>query len=385
MAFIGSYATSNTYAATLDLYPVNVGNNLYLAIDRTARTQQYQSNVGNFRYDAVSEHPVGSKEVCVLVIGETSRADNWELFGYNRPTNPRLFKRRHELILAPQAYSESNTTHKAVPLLMSPVSAENFGEEIFHTKSLITAFKEAGWHTTFISDQDPNHSFVEFFSAEADDRIYVPRKKGDFVLLPALDSVLNCNNEKQLIVLHTYGSHFSYADRYEERDRKFLPDNYTAPVAAQRPLLLNAYDNSIIATDRFLDEVLRRLEERDCISSLLYASDHGEDIYDDGKHFLHASPLPDIHQVHVAMFAWLSKGYKAAYPGMESLLRDNMKKMVSSSRSYCPTAFGLAGISTRLTSKEESGASLTSARYHSVQRIYLNDHNKAVTLASIVE
>lgn len=388
VALAMSYMTPSAFAAHRDLYPVNVGYNICLAIDRTIRTGAYRETSEGFTYGARCEHPDTVREVCVLVVGETSRAANWQLLGYGRPTNPRL-SRREGLYCAPMAVSESNTTHKSVPMLLSPVEARTFGSAIYRVKSLITAFAEAGYATAFFSNQQRNHSFIDFFGLEADTALFVredaaaPSVPGDFDLLPYVASTLGHGARRQLIVLHTYGSHFNYRDRYGAEDALFTPDEFPEAAADYRRELVNAYDNTIVATDRFLDSLISLLDSVGCRASLLYASDHGEDIFDDGsRRFLHASPLPSVHQVHVPMLAWLSDSYRSAYPSVASALAANSGKLISTSRSFCPTALTLGGIS---TPRVDTSASIARADYRPRTPLYLNDHNEPVALKTLLK
>ena len=73
------------------------------------------------------------------MIGETSRSDNWSLYGYERETNPRLSKEK-SLVCFTDVVTQCNATHKSVPLILSAASADNF-EIIYKQKSIITAFK----------------------------------------------------------------------------------------------------------------------------------------------------------------------------------------------------------------------------------------------------
>lgn len=391
-----SLCSSASYSITNDLYPVNVGYNIYLAVDRTARTSAYHDSSASFRYDSKFTHPQDERELYILVIGETSRASNWQLFGYGRPTNPRLSARK-DVIVAPMAYSESNTTHKSVPMLLSPVDATTFDSDIYRVKSIVTAFKEAGFSTAFLSNQRYNHSFIDFFAFESDTTLFIKEldktgnpfdvnRKPDSELLPEIDKIISQKNPKQLIVVHTYGSHFNYLDRYEDEDCHFLPCDYKEAEAGSRPQLINAYDNTIVATDRFLSECINRLEkEGDVRSGLLYSSDHGEDIFDNGSsHFLHASPRPSIEQVHVPFLAWVSKSYRDAYPENYSRLHVNMERLISTSRSFTPTALDMAGIKVSGDALPDTTASLLSPAYKARKPLYLSDHNIAVRLRDIL-
>lgn len=363
-----------------DLYPLNVAYNIDQAVKRTALTENYAQSSKAFSFDAHSTHPKDVREIYLLIIGETSRAEQWQLYGYQRNTNPRLSS-RNDLIVARDVLSESNTTHKSVPMLLSEVDAMDF-DSIYHIKGIITAFKEAGFSTAFFSNQQPNHSFIDFFGFEADNAKFIHSEgehSPDARLIGYLDDELAKKHTKQLIVLHTYGSHFNYRDRYEEADRKFTPDDYPEAGVNYRQRLINAYDNTIVATDRFLDQAITRLEAIDGAQcAMLYTSDHGEDIYDDSRQlFLHASPIPSAHQLRVPLVAWLSPHYRVAHQLEAMALRRNARtQAISSSRSFFHTALTLAGIK---TAHRQDQASLASPAYQARKYVYLTDHNTPTT------
>ena len=395
ISLIFSYAW-RPYSITDDLYPVNVCYNIYLAFDRTVKTGNYSETSKDFTYASSAVHPSDEREIYILVIGETARAENWEILGYERPTNPKLSKRA-DLFAAPNAYSESNTTHKSVPMLLSPVDATNFNSEIYHVKSLVTAFKEAGFATAFLSNQRYNNSFIDFFAKESDFCVFIKEtgdlsldlnqnSRPDSELLPYVDQILARQSPKQLIVLHTYGSHFNYLDRYSEADEIFTPCDYTEATKSNREKLINAYDNTIVATDRLLNDCITRLDSIDnVLAGLLYTSDHGEDIFDNGSgRFLHASPRPTIHQVHVPMIAWLSSHFTQCYPEADDAVRANISRRISTSRSFCPSALDMAGIKVSGNAMNDTAASIFSKHYEPREQLYLTDHNTFVTLESIL-
>ncbi len=118
------------------------------------------------------------------------------------------------------------------------------------------------------------------------------------------------------------------------------------------------------------------------LGGVIYTSDHGEDIFDDGKsNFLHASPLPTIHQVHVPFVIWLSPALKDLMPYDTDTLRKNMARKISSSASYTPTLLMMAGIR---TAKADSTKSLLSPDYREEEPVYLNDHNECVPLKGLL-
>ncbi len=376
------------YCIDEDLYPVNVIANLSTAVNRSYAGRNYDSTSSDATYHARSTRPDNLREVYVAVVGETSRADNWQFFGYDRYTTPRLCSLPSGTIAGfGRTFSESNTTHKAVPLLLSNLTADNFDSKINESKSVITAFKEAGFKTAYVSMQCRNHSYIDFFAQEADTTIFMREPQpGEIVnglydmdMLSQLDSLLSNGDTKLLVVLHQYGSHFNYLDRYPRQEAYFIPDKTSDATVANRGQLINAYDNSIRHTDNLLYEVITRLDSINCVGGMIYASDHGEDIYDDARgRFLHASPTPTYFQLHVPMLVYMTPALRHRDPAMFNRTLLNQQAMVSSSQSYTPTLLGLAGIQSPDVDRTKA---LTSARYTEPdQQIFLTDRNKAYNL-----
>ena len=131
--------TDDRYEPKSELYPANVCYNIALAFQRTAQTRNYHKTSKDFTFHARSTHQADEREVYVMVVGETSRACNWALYGYERETNPGL-SGIGGLTAFSHVLTESNTTHKSVPMLLSPVSASSF-DSIYYQKGIITALQ----------------------------------------------------------------------------------------------------------------------------------------------------------------------------------------------------------------------------------------------------
>lgn len=383
------------YSVLNDLYPVNVFYNLYLAVKRNNASIHYKEASARFRFDARPSHPEDSCEVYVMVIGETARAMNFSLYGYQRDTNPRLSK-TPGLVTFSDVTTQSNTTHKSVPMLLSQASASDF-ERLFHEKGILQAFREAGFHTVFLSNQRPNHSFIDFLGEQADQWLFLktgdanqagrelaeaPGKDGNYYdadLLPILDRILARKRKKEFIVLHTYGSHFNYMDRYPREMAHFQPDTHCEAKKENRPDLINAYDNTIRYTDLVLSGVIERLSRHGGMSAMLYTSDHGENIFDDShKLFLHASPRASEYELRVPFLVWTSQSFRHQEPAVAQALSANRHKQAQSSRSAFHTMLNIGGISTRYL---QAHMSLASLQYKPAPLLYLNDHNEAIPQA----
>lgn len=388
MAFILSLyvrLSGPSFRFTDDIFPVNVAYNLYLAMERTHQTARYAETSKTFRFKARSVRPDSVREVCVLVIGETARAENFQLYGYPRPTNPHLTK-TGGLTVFSDVMSQSNTTHKSVPMLLSAVSADNY-DCIYRQKSIVTAFREAGFRTAFLSNQRRNHSFIDIFGMEAHNTLFikdsVPENRNvyDEALLPYVEQELLRNDSKLFIVLHTYGSHFNYRERYPHRAAFFIPDEPADARKSNRQSLVNAYDNSIRYTDDLLYRLITLLQNSGRQTCMLYTADHGEDIFDDNSDlFLHASPVPSRRQLQVPLMVWLSPGYRTSYASIAKHLHANRTLSASGSRSVFHTLLKLGGIRTPFYRPE---CSLADPAYRASERLYLTDRNRSVTLKSL--
>ena len=410
---LACYVAVDDYRLRNQLYPVNVCYNLYLAFERNAASENYREASRNFRFDARSEHDAEAPEVYVMVVGETARAHNFSLYGYPRDTNP-LLSKTPGIIAFPDAMTQSNTTHKSVPMLLSAASAEDF-ERLFHEKGILAAFKEAGFHTVFISNQQPNHSFIDFLGEQADEHYFLETEdasKGnhyDADLLKKLDEILpeadassssHYRYRKLFVVLHTYGSHFNYQERYPRNFAYFKPDSRSEAKAENRQDLLNAYDNTIRYTDYILHGIVERLQKWEKLqakalaktqaktqaktdgvycqptSAMLYTSDHGENIFDDDRRlFLHAAPKASDYELHVPFIIWTSEGFGNEYPNTWKALGENRTKQVQTSLSAFHTMLGIGGIRTPYRLDEYSVAS---GKYHPARLLYLDDHDEAI-------
>lgn len=380
-----SYGTNREYAVKIDMYPANVCYNLVLAGERATETARYAETSKDFTFHATPTHDAEHPEVYVLVIGETARACNFGVYGYGRDTTPLLGK-TEGLVVFTDVLTQSNTTHKSVPMLLSAASAENY-DCIYGQKGIVTAFKEAGFHTAFFSNQRPNHSFIDFFGMEADDWNFIKEDApeeaniSDDELLKLVREELQAGHHKLFIVLHTYGSHFNYKERYPQSLSVFKPDSVTDAKYKNREYLMNAYDNTIRYTDSFLATLVSLLQKTGVSSAMLYTSDHGEDIFDDSrKLFLHSSPVPSYYQLHVPFLIWTSGPYQAANAGIHEALFENREKPVAGNASVFHTMLNLAGVQ---TAYRKDSLSVASRQYVVHPRHFLNDHNLPKSLDKI--
>lgn len=365
-----------------DVYPVNALYNLYFAINKAEKNSNYHTTSANFTFQATkAEHPEGKREIYVLVVGETSRAMEWSLYGYERKTTPRMEK-LDGLVHFTDVVTQSNNTHKSVPIILSAASAENYGI-LYDQKSIVTAFKEAGFRTVVIANQNLTTSMIGSFYGEADTFIEMSQfKTGSYLAslhdgatLPYLQKELDKSNDNLFIVLHTYGSHFNYHERYPKEFKFYTPDKVEGIRASYKTQMRNAYDNSIHYTDYVLGEVADMLAKTNACASMLYLSDHGEDIFDDARErYLHASPIPTYYQLHIPYIIWFSESYREAFP--EKYLESRAHQALPvSTNSVFHTMLDIAGVQTPVA---DSTLALSHHAFMVRDRMYLGDHDDPV-------
>lgn len=262
----------------------------------------------------------------VFVIGESFRADHFQLNGYPRETTPLL--KKENCISLPHIYTEPCHTHESVPHILTRADSVH-PERAYTEQSFITIFKQAGYRTSWISNQDKIDTY-SYFMHECDTLIYVNSGKTTFVLdkwldmdiLPAYNNVLDEKDAKRLILIHTIGSHWYYPTHFHEETSKFKPNVKSKIIASNTSEeLINSYDNTIVETDKFIYELIQRLKHSNAI--LIYLSDHGESLGEDG-YYLHAGDRPELH--YPACFVWCSDTYKATYPEKINALEANRLK-----------------------------------------------------------
>ena len=375
IALIPAHSAGGGSVFLKEVFPANVLYNLKLCLSEQQRIKNYAETSKDFNYNAVRTDNPKRREIYVYMIGEASRAADWEIYGYDRPTNPRL-KKRDDIVVFHNVMTQSNTTHKSVPLFLSSVGATNRAE-LYSRKGLAELFAETGFKTYFISNQSPQGAMVDLLANEADERIYIGAPRYDMQLLSMMRRIIESDTDADMLfILHCYGSHFSYHQRYPREFARFVPDDDVSISKKNRQLLINAYDNSILYTDTVIDEIIDYLDSLDACASLLYCSDHGEDILDDKRErFLHASPTVTYYQLHIPSLAWFSDYYAERYPQRVSAAGSN-EWAAATTHSMFHTIADMASIKSRYV---DDSVSLVSDNFDkTAPRYYLNDHNEAV-------
>lgn len=265
--------------------------------------------------------------VVVFVIGESLRNDHLQINGYERETMPYLME-EDNLVSLTDIYGAECFTHTSVPQIMTRADSAN-PQRAYDEQSFVTIFKDAGFRTTWIANQESVATYA-YFMNECDTLIYVNGDKSVYTfdkwldedILPHLENELKDDNPTQLHILHSIGSHWWYNSHYTDEFERYTPVIKSRVVSSNtQEEMINSYDNTILYTDYFIKETIDLI--RDKKSILIFLSDHGESLGEDG-YYLHGADRPELH--YPAAFVWYSDKYAQSFPDMIENLKDNSDK-----------------------------------------------------------
>ena len=254
---------------------------------------QLAAHAAQFRFNAFQADQTDAPQIVVMVLGDSSRADRWSLNGYERKTNP-LLEQEANLVSLSDMITPVSATRLSVPVILSRKPATQSLRAGFSEPSFISAYREAGFKTFWLSNQMSFGEFdtpVSVFAKEADvTRFFnlggfTNQSDLDDVLLAPLQNAVNDPAPKKLVVLHTLGNHWNYSHRHSQEFDRWKPSLFGVDKPAYtslklKPEINNSYDNSILYTDWLLSQVVGLLKAGPAMASMMYVADHGQTLYD---------------------------------------------------------------------------------------------------------
>ena len=356
---------------------------------KEARSYLKRNNIDkarDFSFRAVKNDTISQRRVCVLIIGESSRYDRWQINGYERRTSPRLALRRN-LLTYSDVVAGAHYTWVSVPQIITRANPDNYDIQ-YREKSILAAFKEAGFNTYWLSNQSDQDIFwtgtitlhartADFYSFSP---TYSPNMEYETIydgrLLPLVDSVLRADKNNLFIVLHTMGNHWEYSQRYPQEFDVFQPSGHTEdinpPNAEKRQALLNSYDNSILYADYIIDSVINMVN-RAGVSTVTFVSDHGEDLFDADPDKADFHFRPSRATLRVPLFVWASDPYRKVFPDKWRHLEANLSSKIGIENLF-HTVVDMANI--RMDAFDSTRSIAHPAFIPSAQKFY-DDDNRA--------
>jgi len=267
----------------------------------------------------------------ILVIGESVRADHLSLNGYFRNTNP-LLSQQKNIISFHNVFTPFTFTAQSLPQILTDKSIDS--KEIDqNATSLYSVLNKASFKTEWIGNQTLEKSYKDIIYSN-DSKIIIDefhsflsfKKEKDLALLDYF-SVEEPSIKNRISTFHMIGSHWYYNSRITKKFQQFKPiisSKYLGSLKKEE--LINSYDNTILYLDNFLNELIEKLEKSSKKTILVYLSDHGETLGEDGK-WLHAQE----HNAskNPAMLFWFSDVFEKNYPSKIKQLKSKKQDSIT--------------------------------------------------------
>lgn len=229
------------------------------------------------------------KKLVVFILGETARARNFGLNGYEVQTTPLLAK-RDDIVNLPNFASCGTATAISVPCMFSKFGRAEWSDNKAYNENVVDVLSRTGVRIIW---RDNNSGGDKEIAKRMSDVVQYGGHDFDSVLLQDFQANIDKKYEDTFIVLHQEGSHGpTYFKRYPDAFKKFAPTCDTQELdKCSHEQIVNTYNNTILYTDYIINEAINLLKanEDKYETTLVYFSDHGESLGENGV-YLHGLP-----------------------------------------------------------------------------------------------
>ena len=254
------------------------------------RVAYFMRNRTDITNEVCDELPDGRITI-VVVIGESLNKNHCSLYGYCRPTTPRMMQIEN-LIVYQNVTSAYFMTQEVLQQMLTFATSDN-PDARWNSPTLPEVLKAAGWHTYWYDPyegrKNTSNTMPTSFSSIARlcDEYYISSESEQYdeAHLSHLEVVLEDSTfDRKAVFLHLIGNHFPYERRYPQAFRYFDDTDVCSPykdkLTPQQITEINAYDDAVRYNDWLVDSIVSRLSKQDESCAMLYFSDHGEEVYD---------------------------------------------------------------------------------------------------------
>lgn len=274
------------------------------------------TKVGSFKNSIRKRND--NEETFVIVIGNSHTKNKMSIYGYDRPTNPKLEAIKDELVIFDKVISPSTNNKKALERVLT---LSNYEDSTATVKgSVVQLFNSVGFKSYWISNQRPlgeEDNLLTKIASAADESVFINMTSSkmatpyDEALLEPFDKALNSDYPKKVIFLHLQGNHLNYNKRYPEQFQVFKTLDDKHPEIEN---IIDAYDNATIYNDYILNEIIEKLKTKNNASFMLYFSNHGEEVYETQDHYGHSEEDASKPMYDIPFILWQSEAFKKNRP-----------------------------------------------------------------------
>lgn len=327
----------------------------------------------------------------IFILGETLRRDYMSLYGYPLPTSPRLdsIYQSGQLLRFTDAISPTSHTAGSVPMYMTfDRNDTGVNDPWYHFPALSRTLAASGYFTAWISNQESQGAFINIINviAHLSQHINYVNQRGvdseqdaysqnydEDVLPHLLYSTSSETQGKRLFqVVHLMGSHPQYEKRYPKAWERFTFADVPLNIKEEYKRKVAHYINSVYYNDYVVSEIIKRYADKN--SLIIYASDHGEAIYDDPRDPSKCDHAMTKGGVSVPLIVYLSDKAKTANPELAERLSTYLDRPIMLDL-LTHSITDLLGISTKYSDPK---LSFFSEEYDSTRKRIVIGHGQGI-------
>ncbi len=250
----------------------------------------------------------------VLIVDESIRGDFIDL-NTNRNTTPFLVSQDSLIANFGLAISGSNCTNASNAILRLGADPKKLGKQkILENPSVWKYAQKAGFETTYMLAYHKPAVYQNYMNeaelklidhyVSVDQRI--EPQLWDHELAKQLIKILK-NSAPQFIYINKRGSHFPYATAHPEAKTIFTPCMTPKESISTKERLVNSYKNAIRwVVDGFFERLIPEIDLEKTL--IIYTSDHGQNLLDDGKLVTHCRRIsPTLNEAISPLFIMTKK------------------------------------------------------------------------------
>lgn len=329
-----------------------------------------KSQYSEFLPDESSVSNDGLVDDVIIIMGESSNKTHWSIYGYELATSPHINSLADSMVVFNNVYPPFGSTSECLKNVLTFRNSSTNTKEWYEYANIVQLMKKSGFRTSWLSNQEKigYQGCTGIISETADYANYVgivcsgdnDQLKIDNALFPEIDNVLS-HQGRHFIFIHTMGSHIIYRSRYPDSFDHFKASDINRPdLDDARRQIISQYDNSILYSDFFINEVIQKAKALNRSSIVLYISDHTDDVYDTNPDFYGHATISNM-QISIPLFIWASDKYRMSNQNLWDTMAGNSDKLYSS-ENLINTILGLCHISYSLYDPSQD---LTDSRFQS--------------------
>ncbi len=350
-------------------------------------------NVNRDAYKSQISSSADTNLKIVLIIGESFIRSHSSLYGYPIETNPRLQAEADSgrLVTFTDAVSISNSTIDAIRNILC--TNDNRRNEMWYDSPYFPIlFAKAGWEVNYWDNQTARKGdwsifnftmteflFNDFLMEKCYTHIYEKPYPHDGGIVSDYAENVAPTENNTLAIFHLFGQHFNAAWRYPNDSIFSVFDGNEIPRSEpwmdnDKRQAIAHYDNATYYNDFVVSSIIDIFKDDN--ATVVYFSDHGEEIYD-YRDSQGRKACPEnikaqlIAQNSVPFFVWMSDEFQRKQPSLaRAIIKSSGKPILTQDISHF--IMGAAQLNTHYYIPERN---FSSDRYESAPRIIMDNLN----------